>query len=112
MLLDVGGTLWPDRVAFGEEHDERLHHLQALLPSVEPDRALAICNDWPRRAAEPLEHDVVSAVASALPELGLESATVPAAAVVRALCQPAVGRIQLFDSAGAGARTASRSSAE
>jgi HAD superfamily hydrolase (TIGR01509 family) len=96
VLLDVGGTLWPDHVTFGPEHDERLNRLQALLPSVEPARALTICDTWLRRAGEPLEHDVASAVESALQELGLEPTSVPAAAVVRALCQPAAGRIHLF----------------
>jgi FMN phosphatase YigB (HAD superfamily) len=89
VLLDVGGTLWPDHHTFGDVQDDRLNRLRALLPGVEPARAWAICDSWLRRATEPLEHDLRRAVRSALQELGVEPAGVPAAEVVRALCLPA-----------------------
>jgi hypothetical protein len=50
VLLDVGGTLWPDQIAFGVEQDDRLSRLKRLPPSVEPARALAVFNNWLRQA--------------------------------------------------------------
>jgi HAD superfamily hydrolase (TIGR01509 family) len=96
VLLDVGGTLWPDHHTLGDEQDDRLNRLKALLPGVEPARVLTIFDTWLRRATEPLEHDVDSAVRSALLELGLVPTSVPAADVLQALCVPAAGRVPLF----------------
>ena len=96
VLLDVGGTLWPEPIAAADRDDGRLARLQLLLPSVDPHRALEVLKCHMQRASEPLEHDVAGAVRLALEELGLDPDCVATFAVVRAMCVPAVSLIQLF----------------
>jgi len=41
VLLDVGGTLWPDRLTAHVSSDACLEQLGWLLPNLDPVRALA-----------------------------------------------------------------------
>ena len=52
-----------------------------------------------QRASEPLQHDAAGAVRAALVELGLEAVSVSPPSVIRAACEPAISRIQLFPGA-------------
>ena len=99
MLLDVGGTLWPDNVAPSSGENGRLHRLQVLLPSADPHQALELLTRHMQRASEPLQHDAAGAVRAALVELGLEADSVSPPSVIRAACEPAMPRIQLFPGA-------------
>ena len=99
VLLDVGGTLWPDRLAPASGPDGRLERVRILLPGTDPRQALDSFSRHLQRASEPLEQDVAGAVRDGLAELGLDPSRVSWRAVVRALCEPAVLRLQLFPGA-------------
>ncbi|MGI9147667.1 MAG: HAD family hydrolase [Chloroflexota bacterium] len=94
VLLDVGGTLWPQhppRVGL----DPRLEALQRLLPALEPTRALAVLLEHVRRDTG-LEQHPHQLLAEALRSLYSGEPEADPASVRRALCVPAISSLRPY----------------
>src|SRR5690349_11718487 len=91
-LLDVGGTLWPERLApaLVEPTPRRL---RTVLPDCDAELALATLHQHLRPLQDTLVQDTHAAIARALREL---HASADPVAVRRALCEPAIARVKLF----------------
>ena len=100
VVLDVGGTLWPDRwPEASSDEGNRVAALRQLEPAITEDEAqaiVAILSAWHHPA--PQEQQTLSvvqdAVARAAPTRGVNHWN-----VVRAMCLRAQGRVALFDGA-------------
>jgi len=95
-LLDVGGTLWPDRIARATGPDPRLAALARVLPSVEVPRALASIDAQLRRITDGQAQDTHGLIAEALEDMGMVRGSFDPMLIRRALCAPAISGIQLF----------------
>jgi FMN phosphatase YigB (HAD superfamily) len=100
VLLDVGGTLWPDGWPWPAD-DERVRtdRLRAALPWVSAEDAVALLEDLDRRAAAPIERveqDPRDYAGGPLRRLGIEPTADRVAAVVDAMCLPAHPLVRLF----------------
>src|SRR5437763_1612962 len=95
-LVDVGGTLWPDRLAVHVGPDKCVEQLRTLLPGVDAVRAYDTLRRALRQDNGSLVQDTHGLLSTAVRGLGLNSAEVDINAVRRALCAPAVLGVQLF----------------
>ena len=96
VLLDVGGTLWPDRLAVHLPDDVCLAQLQRLLPSVEPVQSLAALRAALSEDDSPLVQSTHAVLGRAIQRLGAECTGTDVVAVRRALCAPASPAISPF----------------
>lgn len=100
VLLDVGGTLWPDRLTAHVGADPCLEQLRQLLPEIDAARLLATLRGRLQHDDGSLEQDTHGLLAAALRTLGVHAAEeLDVAAVRRALCAPAVPGVRLFPGA-------------
>jgi FMN phosphatase YigB (HAD superfamily) len=100
VLLDVGGTLWPDVWPEHPTDDlERVARLRDATSSLSESDAFALVRALvtPHRATE--RQETTSLIASTLRRLNLRT-DVPVLAVASAMCLPARGRVTLFPGAG------------
>jgi HAD superfamily hydrolase (TIGR01509 family) len=98
VLLDVGGTLWPDHVTAHASTDPRLE-LARLLPELDPTHVLTTLRGELGLDDRSLVQDTHGLLARALRILGANAAEVDVLAVRRAMCPPAARSMQLFPGA-------------
>jgi len=98
-LLDVGGTLWPDKLLPPAGTDPCLEPLRRALPSVDPSAALAVIRRYLGDEDALLEQNTNDLVAAAIRSLGISPTEADPVAVRRALCIPALGYTALFPGA-------------
>jgi FMN phosphatase YigB (HAD superfamily) len=94
VLLDVGGTLWPQHLPRCGA-DLRLERLRRLLPALEPAYALAVLLDYLRRDTG-LEQHTHSLLAEALQSLYPGEPEADPVSVRRALCLPAISSMRPY----------------
>lgn len=105
ILLDVGGTLWPERwPTLAGDARERVERLRAVpaLARLPEGRLLALVAALEGRVAKlppTLAQDPVGPVRRAVEELGLAVGEGAYPAIRRAICLPARGRVALFPGA-------------
>jgi FMN phosphatase YigB (HAD superfamily) len=102
-LVDVGGTLWPDRWPRSPDDDAlRIRGLCAALPGLAAEAAVAVLAEL-RRAGRSLdgrlEQDVDRYVGGTLRRLGWSAGPSRIAAVLDAMWIPAGQRVSLFSGA-------------
>ena len=99
VLMEVGGTLWPDRLT-GQSSDEHcLARLATLVPALDPAQCLQILRDALRAEDQSLVQDTHAVLAGALQALGAQCEPERLVAIRRAICAPAVPGIELFPGA-------------
>jgi FMN phosphatase YigB (HAD superfamily) len=95
VLLDVGGTLWPDGFPLpGAESDRQVARVREVLPDLTEEQALALIREANARfdrAADPtdLSQDTEGELAAALRALGLDPPPAGVDGLRRALVVPA-----------------------
>ena len=103
VLLDVGGTLWPDGWPWpADDGRVRTDRLRAALPRVSDEDAAALLEDLDRSAAasgERVEQDPRGYAGGPLRRHGIEPTAERVAAVVDAMCLPAHPLVRLFPGA-------------
>jgi len=103
VLLDVGGTLWPDRWPPLREDDKiRLTQIRATLPKLTLDLILALLNRLRRDEVErhdALVQDSNGFLREALRDFDLDLNAQEFLALREALCVHAQGRFELFPGA-------------
>ncbi len=103
VLLDIGGTLWPERWPSREADDAaRLERLRATLPLLSDDRArdlLAELNAGALTLDRELQQNWRAPMRDALRRLDLPVDAAAVRALRSAMCLPARGRIDLFPGA-------------
>src|ERR671931_615903 len=104
VIVDVGGTLWPDRPRLSEADGAlRASRLLAAVPALTPDLCPDLIRHLEGRASEldvALEQDTDGCIREVAEWLGLALEAPACRAVREAMCLPARGRVELF----AGAR--------
>lgn len=103
VLLDVGGTLWPDGWPWlPDDHQGRTGRLREALPELDPGTAAALLDDLDSSAvgiAERLEQDLGGYVGEPLRRHGVEPTAERVAAVLDAMCIPAHPLVRLLPGA-------------
>ena len=103
VLLDIGGTLWPERWLSREADDAaRLARLRAALPLLSDDRARDLLTELNAGALtidRELQQDWRAPMLDALRRLDLPADAAAIRALRSAMCLPAHGRIDLFPGA-------------
>ena len=100
VLVDVGGTLWPDRLAARQVDEPCLAELARLVPNLDPAQTLAVLRAALRANDGALVQATHSVIGQALRSLGVNATRTDPITVRRALCVPAWPGVSLF----AGAR--------
>ena len=95
VLLDVRGTLWPDRLTAHVSAAPHLEQLQRLLPGIDAASVLVTLREQLRQDDGLLVQQTHGLLARALQTLGLTSAELDVVAVRRALCAPAIPGVGL-----------------
>lgn len=101
VLLDVGGTLWPER-GLANQTAVRTARLRSALPGLTGSQASVLLEQFSRRAAvaeQGLAQDLARVLEQAGRAAGLELAPAQVEAVRRGMCVPAVGALTLFPGA-------------
>jgi putative hydrolase of the HAD superfamily len=100
VLLDVGGTLWPDTVPLPPGPDPCLEQLSRLFPEVNAAQVLATLREaLAQDDASSLVQDTHAVLARAVRGFVDAETTVDPAALRRALCRPASPGAGLFSGA-------------
>ena len=99
VLMDVGGTLWPDRLTGRFADEPCLARLAALVPELDAAACLIALRDALRADDRSLVQDTHAVLARALQALGAECGPERLVAIRRAICAPAVPGIALFPGA-------------
>jgi FMN phosphatase YigB (HAD superfamily) len=99
VLLDVGGTLWSERLAARVDADPRLDQLARLLPELDAVHVLSTLGHWLRQEDGSLAQNTHDLLAQGLQSLGLYSTNLDVLDVRRAMCAPAVPGTSLFPGA-------------
>jgi putative hydrolase of the HAD superfamily len=103
VILDVGGTLWPDNWHNSEadvaERDTRIAAALGISDTHATEVGRALEAAAATREATQLQQDNVTSIRSAAAELGLQLSDAEILGVRRAMCIPASGRIHLFPNA-------------
>jgi FMN phosphatase YigB (HAD superfamily) len=94
VLLDVGGTLWPEHLP-GSGLDLVTNALTRLLPTVQPAHALAVLREYLRRDTG-FEQHAHLLLGEALRSLYRVMPNADPAEVRRALCVPAISSLRPF----------------
>jgi FMN phosphatase YigB (HAD superfamily) len=100
VLLDVGGTLWPDR--WPPDPALQVHRLQATLPDLADATALAFLDRFASLATEAevdTYQDTQALIRCAASSASLHVQADRFDAIRRAVCLPAAGRGELFPGA-------------
>jgi FMN phosphatase YigB (HAD superfamily) len=97
--MDVGGTLWPDRLTGQVRDDDCLMRLAPLLPGLDAAQTLAALRAALRADDQAIVQDTHAVLTRSVQALGAECALDDVAAIRRALCAPAVPGITLFPGA-------------
>ena len=97
--MDVGGTLWPDRLTGQVRDDDCLMRLAPLLPGLDAALSLAALRAALRADDQGIVQDTHAVLARSVQALGAECALDDIVAIRRALCVPAVPGITLFPGA-------------
>jgi FMN phosphatase YigB (HAD superfamily) len=103
VLLDVGGTLWPDQwTQGGAERSEKVARLRRLDPDLSPDRAGRLVDEL-EAACEPVAdggpQTTSDTIAGIVSRHGLDGRHLDPISVRRALSVPFLGRHQLLEGA-------------
>jgi len=96
VLMDVGGTLWPDRLTGRSADEHCLARLAALLPELDAAACLIALREALRADDHSLVQDTHAVLARALQALGAQCEPERLVAIRRAICAPAVPGIALF----------------
>jgi FMN phosphatase YigB (HAD superfamily) len=100
VLVDVGGTLWPNVWPQADRDElERVGRLRNAVPLLEADEARALvraARSLPQPATERQQTEKMTAAAIRAVN---PSTSVPARALMAAVCLPAKGRVRLFPGA-------------
>src|SRR5437660_7788770 len=99
VLLDVGGTLWPDRLTGRSTDEPCLPQLAALLPQLDAAQCLLALRQALRADDQSLVQNTHGVLAGALQALGAQCEPEQLVAIRRAICRPAVPGIVLFPGA-------------
>jgi putative hydrolase of the HAD superfamily len=99
VLLDVGGTLWPDKIPFSPGLDPCLEQLSRVLPEVNAAEALAALRGALAQDDTSLVQDTHAVLARAIRGLVGPETSVDPAALRRALCRPAGPGVRPFPGA-------------
>jgi HAD superfamily hydrolase (TIGR01509 family) len=103
VLVDVGGTLWPDRwPAQPDDGAHRRDRLRAAFPALSPEQAAACVAELEQAGAQlpgTLTQDPGSYITPALRHYGLDDGPGQVAAALSAMCLPAASRLRLFPGA-------------
>src|ERR1051325_7000943 len=100
VLLDVGGTLWPNDLGGDADSDATvLARLAQLLPASVPARSLVALRAALRTHDQALIQDTLAVLSGALQALGAACAGEDLEAIRRALCAPAVPGVAVFSGA-------------
>jgi FMN phosphatase YigB (HAD superfamily) len=99
VLVDVGGTLWPDRLGGHGSDEIILARLASLLPGIAPADSLAALRAALRADDQSPLQDTRAVLRGALEALGVDSGDDGIDAIRRALCAPAVPVVALFPGA-------------
>jgi HAD superfamily hydrolase (TIGR01509 family) len=103
VLVDVGGTLWPDRwPAHPGDGAQRRDRLRAAFPGLGPEQAAACAAELDQAGAQlpgTLTQDPGSFIRPALRRYGLGGGPDQVAAALSAMCLPAASRLRLFPGA-------------
>jgi HAD superfamily hydrolase (TIGR01662 family) len=99
VLMDVGGTLWPDRPTGYLSDEHCLTGLAALLPDIDAAHCLHTLRAALRADEQSLVQDTHALLARALHSLGAECEREQVVAIRRAICAPAIPGIALFPGA-------------
>ncbi len=101
-LVDVGGTLWPDRATASPPPGDAVRRLAAVLPGAGPgllERLRAALEDAATGFSGDLVQDTDRLVLEVAGRLGLPLTAAEAAAVRGAMNAPAAGLVELFEGA-------------
>ena len=100
MLLDVGGTLWPDRwPGCPDDIETRAAALAAAIPRLSRESTGRLVDLLEERSAKlkgALFQDTNALVQAAAVAAGLAVSDWELTAIRRAMCLPAIGRVELF----------------
>ena len=99
VLVDVGGTVWPDRLTGQRADDGCLARLARLLPSLDPAESLATLRAALRADDQGLAQNTHAVLGRAIQGLGAECAESDLIEIRRALCEPASPGLSLFPGA-------------
>lgn len=99
VLVDVGGTLWPDHFGGHRSDETVLACLANLLPGIAPAESLAALRAALRDDDHSLVQDALAVLSGAIQALGADCADDSLDAIRRALCAPAVPGLALFPGA-------------
>jgi FMN phosphatase YigB (HAD superfamily) len=103
VLLDVGGTLWPDGWPWlPDDHEVRGNRLRAALPELSLQKATELLHELDRGAAsftDRVEQDPDDYVGGPLRLFGVAPTAERIAAVLEAMCLPAHPLVRLFPGA-------------
>jgi putative hydrolase of the HAD superfamily len=101
-LVDVGGTLWPERVTTSPPAEDAVRRLAAVLPAVPEallERLHAALDEAVTDFSGELAQDTDGLVLRVAGRLGLRLDAISVAAVRQAMNAPAAGRVEMFDGA-------------
>jgi hypothetical protein len=102
-LVDVGGTLWPDQwPSPPDELAQRRDRLRRAFPGLSPEDAIEVLTALERAGSgldAQVAQDLGGYAGGTLRRFGLGDGAGEIAAVLRAMCIPAVLRIRLFPGA-------------
>src|ERR1051326_1537598 len=96
VLVDVGGTLWPDPLGGHGSDAIILARLASLLPGIAPAESLAAFRAALRADDQSPVQDTRAVLSDAMRALGADYSDKDLDAIRRALCVPAVPGLALF----------------
>lgn len=99
VLVDVGGTLWPDRLTVKVPDSMFVEQVARIFPSIDSRDALAALRTALRQDSDKIVQNTHSILRTAIQRFGADCTDAEAVAVRRALCAPAWPYVSLFPGA-------------
>ncbi len=97
VFVDVGGTLWPNRwTSLPDDDFERVDRLREAVPSLPREAAAEIVAALSTVDHPPTERQQTDVLVSEAVRQVAPGVTMPVAAVISAMCLPALGRVDPF----------------